>query len=253
MCRENDQKRWGISGTWLPLRLIWTGSGHRPSFRCILCWTGWLCRLAVWSRSNQSLSSRLRRCTLRRWSTMATHIRRYSKRSTSVRCSSATLTSLAFAFTLDIHIELRVRLTERKKSYDNFVPQAWSNMLHLLPNFLDFLLTSKALFFQVNPFTPESDQCQNSPAASQEIWHHTVQRIWLFIAYSDEKWLYYEFSLHHSYNCFLKGWENTLFELRSERVNTLSVWIDGQNKLFLHAMWVTGSRPVRGVFLQRLV
>ena len=39
----------------------------------------------------------------------------------------------------------------------------------------------------VNPFTPESDQCRNSPAASQEIWHHTVWRIWLFIAYSDEE------------------------------------------------------------------
>ena len=71
----------------------------------------------------------------------------------------------------------------------------------------------------INPFTPESDQCQNSPAASQEILHHTVWRTWPFIAYSDEKWLYYKFSLHHSYNRFLKGWENTLFELRSERVN----------------------------------
>ena len=70
----------------------------------------------------------------------------------------------------------------------------------------------------LNPFTPESDQCQNSPAASQEIWHHTVWRTWHFIAYSDEKWLYYKFSLQHSYNRFLKGWENTLFELRSERV-----------------------------------
>ena len=62
-----------------------------------------------------------------------------------------------------------------------------------------------------NPFTPESDQCQNSPATSQGIWHHTVWRTWLFIAYSDEKWLYYKFSLHHSYNRFLKGWENTLW------------------------------------------
>ena len=73
----------------------------------------------------------------------------------------------------------------------------------------------------LNPFTPESDQYQNSPAASQEIWHHIVWRTWLFIAYSDEKWLYYKFSLHHSYNRFLKGWENTLFELRSERVKRL--------------------------------
>ena len=29
----------------------------------------------------------------------------------------------------------------------------------------------------------------------------------------------YKFSLHHSYNCFLYSWENTLFELRTERVN----------------------------------
>ena len=65
-------------------------------------------------------------------------------------------------------------------------------------------------FGRLNPFTPESDQCQNSPAASQEIWHHTVWRTWLFIAYSDEKWLYYKFLLRHSYNRFLKGWENTL-------------------------------------------
>ena len=56
----------------------------------------------------------------------------------------------------------------------------------------------------INPFTPESDQCQNSPAASQEIWHHTVWRTWLFIANSDEKWLYYKFSLHHSCNRFWK-------------------------------------------------
>ena len=43
------------------------------------------------------------------------------------------------------------------------------------------------LWSHLNPFTPESDQCQISPAASQEIWHHTVRRTWLFIAYSDER------------------------------------------------------------------
>ena len=79
---------------------------------------------------------------------------------------------------------------------------------------------------KVNPFTPESDQCQNSPAASQEIWHHTVWRTWLFIANSHEKWLYYKFSLHHSHNRFLKGWENTLFELRSERVKDALLYLD---------------------------
>ena len=36
-----------------------------------------------------------------------------------------------------------------------------------------------------------SDQFQISPAASPEMSHHTVWRTWLFIAYSDVRWLYY--------------------------------------------------------------
>ena len=108
----------------------------------------------------------------------------------------------------------------------------WWNMV-LLPiltsSLINFSSNVERMYFVnfgVNPFTPESDQCQNSPAASQEIWHHTVWRTWLFIAYSDEKWLYYKFSLHHSHNRFLKGWENTLFELRSERVEGLVRQLD---------------------------
>ena len=50
-----------------------------------------------------------------------------------------------------------------------------------------------------NPFTPKSDQCQISSAASPVILHRTVWGIWLFIAYSDERWLYYQFSLPHQY------------------------------------------------------
>ena len=46
----------------------------------------------------------------------------------------------------------------------------------------------------INPCTPKGDQCQISPAASPEISHHTVWRTWLFIAYSDERWLYCQFS-----------------------------------------------------------
>ena len=76
-----------------------------------------------------------------------------------------------------------------------------------------------------------------SPAASQEIWHHTVWRTWLFIAYSDEKWLYYKFSLHHSYNRFLKGRENTLFELRSERVKQGYPWRPSASLLPLNHMF----------------
>ena len=52
---------------------------------------------------------------------------------------------------------------------------------------------------QLNPFTTKSDQSQISPAASPQIVHHTVWRTWLFIAYSDERWLHYQFSLPHPY------------------------------------------------------
>ena len=69
------------------------------------------------------------------------------------------------------------------------------------------------------PFTPKSDQFQTSPAASPEILHHTAWRTWLFIAYSDERWLIYQFSLPHLYtSIFFKGWGNVLFERGSERV-----------------------------------
>ena len=54
-----------------------------------------------------------------------------------------------------------------------------------------FNLTSVIFFLSsgsvVNPFTPESDQCQITPPAPPEILHHTVRRTWLFIGYSDER------------------------------------------------------------------
>ena len=46
------------------------------------------------------------------------------------------------------------------------------------------------------PF-PKSDQFQISPTASPEILHHAGWGTWLFIAYSDERWLHYQFSLQH--------------------------------------------------------
>ena len=79
-----------------------------------------------------------------------------------------------------------------------------------------------------NPFTPESDQCQISPPAPPEILHHTVRRTWLFIAYADEKWLYYKFSLRHSYNRFWKV----------GRIHFLSSGVKGLR----HSLWM-GSGP----------
>ena len=65
---------------------------------------------------------------------------------------------------------------------------------------------------------PKSDQFQFSPTASPEISHHTVWRTWLFIAYPDERWIYYQSSLPHLHISFQRWWDNVLFELRSERV-----------------------------------
>ena len=61
-----------------------------------------------------------------------------------------------------------------------------------------------------DPVTPKSDQLQTSPAALPELLHHTVWRTWLFIAYSDEILLHYQFSLHHSCiygECTFWPWE----------------------------------------------
>ena len=126
---------------------------------------------------------------------------------------------LSFLFPLQLFF-LESKYISQKSVFEINIPrnfQRWNAWFAFLSNTQNrnIIVSDHVLF---NPFTPESDQCQNSPAASQEIWHHTVWRTWLFIAYSDQKWLYYKFSLHHSYNRFLKGWENTLFELRSERV-----------------------------------
>ena len=59
------------------------------------------------------------------------------------------------------------------------------------------------------------------PLQSQEILHHTVWRTWLFLAYSDETWLYHQCntSLIHF---FLKGWENVLYELSTMSVITVN-------------------------------
>ena len=55
-----------------------------------------------------------------------------------------------------------------------------------------------------NPSTPKSDQFQCSPAASPETLHHTVWRTLLFMAWSDKRSLYYQFSLPHLHMFSLK-------------------------------------------------
>ena len=74
--------------------------------------------------------------------------------------------------------------------------------------------SSQAKWLSVSTFSPKSDQFQISPAASPEILHHTVWRTWLFMAYSDERWLYYQFSLPHSYISLEKVGRMYLLSLR---------------------------------------
>ena len=47
-----------------------------------------------------------------------------------------------------------------------------------------------------------SDQFQIYPAISTGIFHHTVWRTWLFIAYAERRWLYYQFSVPHIIHWF---------------------------------------------------
>ena len=76
----------------------------------------------------------------------------------------------------------------------------------------------------LNPFTPKSDQVQISPVASPVILHHTVWRTWLFIAYSDWKMIPVPVLTTSLIHFSWKGWENVLFELGIERVNTVTMW-----------------------------
>ena len=68
----------------------------------------------------------------------------------------------------------------------------------------------------ITPFTPKSDQSPISPAASPEILHYTVRRTWLFIAYSLERWLHYQFSLASLIHFSLGRLGECIFELGSE-------------------------------------
>ena len=72
----------------------------------------------------------------------------------------------------------------------------------------------------MNPFTPKSDQCQISPAASPEILHHTVRRTWLFHTLLRWKTIILPILATSLIHFIFKrlGRECLLFELRSEKV-----------------------------------
>ena len=91
----------------------------------------------------------------------------------------------------------------------------------------------------------KSDQYQISPAPSPEISHHTIWRTWLFIAYSDERWTSCQILTALLIHFSLKGWDNVLFKLGSERVKlrtramTICTDEDQRQKCQLSSSWLT--------------
>ena len=87
------------------------------------------------------------------------------------------------------------------------------------------------------------------------MWCHTVWKTWLFITYSDERWLYFQFSLPHLYISLQKGWENVLFELWSERV--INNWIKlarfGGDSDKQDCSWFSANQSVRYIVTMAVV
>ena len=91
----------------------------------------------------------------------------------------------------------------------------------------------------INPFTPKSNQFRilHVSPSSPKILHHRAWRTWLLIAYSDERWLYYRFSLPRLYvflwkvgrtyflNLGVKGlkWTSVMGPVSEEKVHSLAM------------------------------
>ena len=71
------------------------------------------------------------------------------------------------------------------------------------------------VYFGLKPFHSQ----ENFPCSlARNIISPSSELTWLFIAYSDERWLYYQISLSNLYISPLGDWENLLIGLGSERV-----------------------------------
>ena len=81
----------------------------------------------------------------------------------------------------------------------------WSTDHHLFPlKEIPLLFVSPQL---INPFTPKSNQFENSLAASPELnmTSHNMKNLYrIIVAYPDKRWVYYQFSLPHLYIYFHK-------------------------------------------------
>ena len=82
----------------------------------------------------------------------------------------------------------------------------------------------------VKLFTPKSDQFQPHQK------YNITNLAFYILLYSDDKWLYYQSSLTHSYfiDFSLNGWENVLFELASDRVSSSDEVRNGRIIIIFH-------------------
>ena len=79
-----------------------------------------------------------------------------------------------------------------------------------------------------NPFTPKSDQPWFSLFSLSPEIYHSVWRTWHLIACSDESWLSYQFSLHHSY---ISSW-------MIRRICIMSLGVKGLITLLLRVLYI---------------
>ena len=107
----------------------------------------------------------------------------------------------SFSFRLKASLETQRQIVGRTGKWVNNLTLGlwgWSEVGGCLSNasYSSWKLTGIS-FRLYNPFTPESDQlklfsCSLTRTITWRRW-----RSWLFMAYSDERWLYYQFSLPH--------------------------------------------------------
>ena len=141
----------------------------------------------------------------------------------------------------------------RNHSYDYRPNRAPPSPITIIYN------TAVTTCYFFSPFTPKSNQFQVVPAASPEIWYHTVWRTWLSIAYSDERWLHYQFSLRHTFlskrlgectlNSGVKGlkilpqplniiWNNRVFSRQLSSVSKYSTQPNVSTSLFCYQLLI---------------
>ena len=93
------------------------------------------------------------------------------------------------------------------------------NTNFVVPRFLAFDVAQVAAWARFTAFTPKSDQHRISPAASPEILHDSMENLTFHSLLWWKMIILYNSHYLAENIVSVKGWENILFKLESERVN----------------------------------